>query len=65
MKSKGTVRSTQPPTSATGELFGQAVALHPAGKPEEALELTEQSLAAGEQSAEVHAAGYLHYEQAV
>jgi hypothetical protein len=39
--------------------------LHPAGKPEEALELTEQSLAAGEQSAEVHAAGYLHYEQAV
>ncbi len=64
MKSKTTARTAQPPKAAPSDLYGRAVALHLAGKPEEALELIEQALAAGEQNAELlAAAGYLRYER--
>jgi tetratricopeptide (TPR) repeat protein len=61
---KSKAKPADPPKAVASELYGRAVALHLAGKPQEALEQIEQALAAGEQHAELYAAaGYLHYER--
>jgi tetratricopeptide (TPR) repeat protein len=60
---KAKPRAQTAPATATGPLFGQAVALHLEGKTEEALARIERALEAGESQPEVYAAaGYLRYE---